>query len=67
MKDRVLKSKTDFEKWKEDCLCSCDIAEKPKEFPCVARTYVSDWSGEEETAEYLYKEDLVGLLKELAT
>ena len=67
MKERVLKSSEDFKAWKDDCICSCDTADDPKEYPCLAKTYVSDWQCEEETAEYLYRDDIIKLLKDFDT
>jgi len=64
LKERVLKDKEDFEKWKDDYIRSGDKCEEPKEYPCLAKTFVSDWGMEEETAEYLYRSDLVDLLRE---
>ncbi len=67
MKERVLKTEEDFEKWRDDCLCNSDVAETPKEYPCLAKTYVSDWGMEEETADYLYKSDLLEILRDFDT
>lgn len=64
MNERVLKNEADFLKWKADLLTSADTAEPPKRYPCLARTYVSDWTYQEEEAEYLYREDIVALLAE---
>lgn len=64
MKERVLKTELDFDKWKMDSTCSCDFVPNPEKYPCLARTYVSDWACEEETAEYLYRNDIVAILAE---
>lgn len=65
MKDRVLKNNDDFLRWKKDCTASCDIVSQPKQFPCLAKMFVSDWAYQEETAEYLYVEDLEEILSEM--
>lgn len=64
MEERVLKNEADFLKWKDDNIFDGDTAEPPARYPCLARTYVSSWDHEEETAEYLYREDVAALLSE---
>ena len=65
MKERVLKNEADFLQWKDDCICEgSDTANPPERYPCLARTYVSNWNYQEETAEYLYREDVSALLAE---
>jgi hypothetical protein len=65
MKERVLKNEADFVQWKEDCIAHSDTAEPPTKYPCLARSFVSDWNYQEETAEYLYREDIAALLAEM--
>lgn len=65
MKQRLLKDEEDFLKWKRDYLCEGDTADTPKKYPCYASTFVSNWAYQEETAEYLYAEDIESLLNEL--
>lgn len=65
MKERVLKNEADFQKWKDDWFREgSDTAEPPARYPCLARTWVSNWNYQEETAEYLYREDVAALLAE---
>lgn len=65
MKERVLKNDADFQQWKDDCIYEgIDTAEPPARYPCLARTYVSNWNYQEEAAEYLYREDVVAILAE---
>lgn len=65
VKERVLKNEADFLQWKDDCICEgSDTANPPERYPCLARTYVSNWNYQEETAEYLYREDVSALLAE---
>lgn len=64
MKERVLKSEADFKKWKDECIHVGDTAEPPVQYPCLARTYVSSWNCQEETAEYLYRDDVSAILEE---
>lgn len=62
MKERVLRNEADFLRWKDDNLCDSDTANPPEHYPCLARTYVSNWNYQRETAEYLYREDVAALL-----
>jgi hypothetical protein len=65
MNERVLKNKADFLQWKEEHIFIGDIAEEPDKYPCLARTDVSNWNYQEETAKYLYREDVAALLAEM--
>jgi hypothetical protein len=67
MHERILKNEEDFVKWKSDYLCDSDTVEDPVKYPCYAKTRVSNWNYQEETAEYLYVEDIENILKELNT
>jgi hypothetical protein len=39
---------------------------KPKEFPCVARSEVTDWNYQETEPVYLYREDLENYLLQMS-
>lgn len=65
MRDRVLKTRSDFEKWKKEWIFFDEVIDEPREYPCLAKTFISNWDYEEEAAEYWYREDLVELLKQM--
>jgi len=65
MNARLLKDEEDFIKWKRDCIGQGDTAENPIKYPCYANTFVSYWTYQEETAKYLYIEDIENIFKEL--
>jgi hypothetical protein len=64
MKENVLKNETDFLAWKDRCTSIGDIVAAPVRYPCLARTYVSSWNYQEETSDYLYREDIAQILAE---
>lgn len=59
----LIKDKEDFKKFQDEHISS--FVEKPKEFPCYAYFIVTSWGMEEDTAHYLYKEDLLEMLDKL--
>jgi hypothetical protein len=65
MKDRILKNNAEFLRWRNDCTAPCDTVSQPYKFPCVASMYVSNWERGEETAQYLYIDDLEEIIKEM--
>ena len=57
----LIRNQKHFEERKQD-VPTGDVINQPKEFPCWMYWYVSDWSREEETACYYYKDDLQKML-----
>ena len=51
-----------FEVWKKENIFGVDICDTPKSFPCWVYKQVVDWGAEIEKAEYLYQDDLEGML-----
>ena len=60
----LLMSQAEFEAWKDENIYpfAGDVASQPIEFPCYARTIVQSWNLEEESAVYLYREDIEKML-----
>lgn len=65
----LLRNQAEWEAWVADNLCTDagDIADPPREFPCYARTVVTSWQNEEETAVYLYRDDIKRMHEEMQT
>ena len=61
----ILKNNDDFIQWKEDNIFYGDIAEDPKQYPCMVLIRVLDWRAEKEEAVYYYKSTFEDYIKKL--
>lgn len=62
---KLIRNLSDFQDWKDRQTAYDDIVHPPERFPCYAYKTVTNWTHEQETANYLYLDDLEDMLKSL--